>query len=70
MADISDKPRTFTVYLDRNVTGADTIEEEVKVGAGEDADVACLEVLNELIGGYLDTGWYETEQPKSEGADG
>ena len=61
MADISDRPRVFKVWLDRNVPGVRTDYEQVEVPAGEDADVICADVLDGMIGNVLDTGWNEVE---------
>ena len=62
MTDIAKRKRTFVVYLDRQVVGCDASEEEVTVEAGEDADVVCNDVLQEMLGNELDAGWYEKKR--------
>ncbi len=61
MTDISDKPRKFKVWLDYGYSVIDPKEEVVEVPAGEDADKLCEEVLAELIGNNLDTGWHDVD---------
>lgn len=69
MADISNKNRTFTVYLDKQVAGHSASEETVEVPAGEDADEVCNEVLQVMISNELDVGWVDStpEEPKKPG---
>jgi len=61
MSDVSDKDRTFIVWLDKNVPGMDTVDMKVVVKAGDDADLACEEALDSLIANELYSGWMEDE---------
>ena len=58
MTDISDKLRTFLVWLDHGYVGIERVEELVDVPAGIDANALCAEVLDDMMG-TLDYDWGE-----------
>lgn len=59
MPDIAKEKRRFRVYIDKRVTGAEVIEEDIEVLAGEDAEEVCNEWLQTLLSNSIDSGWYE-----------
>lgn len=60
MPDISDKQRTFRVWLDKDVPGVDTIAHEFIVEAGEDADAEGRAQFDSLVADHIEGGWAET----------
>lgn len=58
-ADRSDHDRVFSVWMDKNVVGLDTIEEKVNVPAGADANAICGNWLDVMISNDIDSGWDE-----------
>ncbi len=59
--DISDKPRRFRVFFDKNVVGEDEESEITTVPPGEDVDAWCSGVLTDMINNTTYNGWDEVE---------
>jgi hypothetical protein len=54
--------RKFLIYLDKQVMGEKPIEQTVEFDddmTPEDIEEACADILNDMIGSNLDTGWHE-----------
>ncbi len=60
--DISDQPRRFVVWIDKQVPKVRAIESVIVVQAGEDAEARCKDHLDEMIGSELDTGWRQEDE--------
>ncbi len=59
--DISDKDRTFRVWLNIGVRGVEATEDTVVIKAGWDADEVCMEVLQVMIDNEVESGWADLE---------
>ena len=54
--------RKFTVWLDKNVVGAELVEQTLTFPddmSDEDCDKECEECLEVMLSNEIDTGWME-----------